>query len=61
MLNPMRHVFAAFLPLLMVPLLAFSTTALHNQPTAQFYHVITDNRFPYWFTAGTRRECPEGH
>jgi photosystem II stability/assembly factor-like uncharacterized protein len=20
----------------------------HNQPTAQFYHVITDNRFPYW-------------
>jgi photosystem II stability/assembly factor-like uncharacterized protein len=19
-----------------------------NQPTAQFYHVITDNRFPYW-------------
>ena len=20
----------------------------YNQPTAQFYHVITDNRFPYW-------------
>ncbi len=20
----------------------------HNQPTAQFYHVTTDNRFPYW-------------
>ncbi len=23
-------------------------TAQGNQPTAQFYHVITDNRFPYW-------------
>src|SRR5262249_56245403 len=20
----------------------------YNQPTAQFYHVITDDRFPYW-------------
>ena len=20
----------------------------YNQPTAQFYHVATDNRFPYW-------------
>jgi hypothetical protein len=20
----------------------------YNQPTAQFYHVITDNRVPYW-------------
>ena len=20
----------------------------YNQPTAQFYHVITDNQFPYW-------------
>src|SRR5213596_4134709 len=20
----------------------------YNQPTAQFYHVTTDNRFPYW-------------
>ena len=20
----------------------------YNQPTAQFYHVSTDNRFPYW-------------
>jgi photosystem II stability/assembly factor-like uncharacterized protein len=20
----------------------------YNQPTAQFYHVVTDNRFPYW-------------
>jgi len=25
-----------------------SWTAQDNQPTAQFYHVITDNRFPYW-------------
>jgi photosystem II stability/assembly factor-like uncharacterized protein len=24
----------------------------HNQPTAQFYHVITDNRFPYWVYGG---------
>src|SRR5258705_2096907 len=23
-------------------------TSWHNQPTAQFYHVTTDNRFPYW-------------
>jgi photosystem II stability/assembly factor-like uncharacterized protein len=23
-------------------------TTQGNQPTAQFYHVITDNRFPYW-------------
>jgi len=23
-------------------------TSWYNQPTAQFYHVITDNRFPYW-------------
>jgi photosystem II stability/assembly factor-like uncharacterized protein len=25
-----------------------SWTSLDNQPTGQFYHVITDNRFPYW-------------
>jgi len=24
----------------------------YNQPTAQFYHVITDNRFPYWIYGG---------
>jgi photosystem II stability/assembly factor-like uncharacterized protein len=24
----------------------------YNQPTAQFYHVITDNRFPYWVYSG---------
>ena len=25
-----------------------SWTTQGNQPTAQFYHVLTDNRFPYW-------------
>jgi hypothetical protein len=25
-----------------------SWTTQANQPTAQFYHAITDNRFPYW-------------
>ncbi|PYP82340.1 MAG: glycosyl hydrolase, partial [Candidatus Angelobacter sp. Gp1-AA117] len=25
-----------------------SWTTQGNQPTAQFYHVVTDNRFPYW-------------
>jgi len=24
----------------------------YNQPTAQFYHVITDNQFPYWVFGG---------
>jgi photosystem II stability/assembly factor-like uncharacterized protein len=24
----------------------------YNQPTAQFYHVITDHRFPYWVYGG---------
>jgi len=24
----------------------------YNQPTAQFYHVITDDRFPYWVYGG---------
>ena len=24
----------------------------YNQPTAQFYHVATDNRFPYWVYGG---------
>jgi len=23
-------------------------TSWYNQPTAQFYHVVTDSRFPYW-------------
>jgi photosystem II stability/assembly factor-like uncharacterized protein len=25
-----------------------SWSSWYNQPTAQFYHVITDNQFPYW-------------
>jgi len=25
-----------------------SWSSWFNQPTGQFYHVITDNRFPYW-------------
>ncbi|PYQ16147.1 MAG: hypothetical protein DMF80_05960 [Acidobacteria bacterium] len=25
-----------------------SWSSWHNQPTGQMYHVITDNRFPYW-------------
>jgi photosystem II stability/assembly factor-like uncharacterized protein len=25
-----------------------SWTTLYNQPTAQFYHITADNRFPYW-------------
>ncbi len=24
----------------------------YNQPTAQFYHVVTDNQFPYWVCGG---------
>jgi photosystem II stability/assembly factor-like uncharacterized protein len=24
----------------------------YNQPTAQFYHVVTDNQFPYWVYGG---------
>jgi len=27
---------------------AKSWTSWYNQPTAQLYHVVTDNRFPYW-------------
>jgi len=27
---------------------AQSWSSWYNQPTAQFYHVATDNRFPYW-------------
>src|SRR5262249_48418415 len=30
----------------------------YNQPTAQFYHVITDNQFPYWVYGGSRRAAP---
>ena len=29
-----------------------SWSGWYNQPTGQFYHVATDNRFPYWVYAG---------
>src|SRR5258705_1695967 len=29
-----------------------------NQPTGQFYHVNTDNRFPYWVSAGRQAATP---
>src|SRR5205814_1058325 len=29
-----------------------SWSSWYNQPTAQFYHVSTDNRFPYWVYGG---------
>jgi photosystem II stability/assembly factor-like uncharacterized protein len=29
-----------------------SWSSWYNQPSAQFYHVITDNRFPYWIFGG---------
>jgi photosystem II stability/assembly factor-like uncharacterized protein len=32
----------------------------HNQPTAQFYHVITDNRFPYWVYGGQQESGSAG-
>ena len=43
-------------------------TSLYNQPTAQFYHVTTDNRFPYYIygaqqdnsTVGIASASPEG-
>ena len=32
----------------------------YNQPTAQFYHVITDNRFPYWVYGGQQESGSSG-
>jgi hypothetical protein len=32
----------------------------YNQPTAQFYHVITDNQFPYWVYAGQQESGSAG-
>jgi photosystem II stability/assembly factor-like uncharacterized protein len=32
----------------------------YNQPTAQFYHVITDNRFPYWVYGGQQESGSAG-
>ncbi|HYL34311.1 MAG TPA: glycoside hydrolase [Bryobacteraceae bacterium] len=32
----------------------------YNQPTAQFYHVITDHRFPYWVYGGQQESGSAG-
>jgi photosystem II stability/assembly factor-like uncharacterized protein len=32
----------------------------YNQPTAQFYHVITDNQFPYWVFGGQQESGSAG-
>jgi photosystem II stability/assembly factor-like uncharacterized protein len=32
----------------------------YNQPTAQFYHVVTDNRFPYWVYGGQQESGSVG-
>jgi len=32
----------------------------YNQPTAQFYHVITDNEFPYWVYGGQQESGSVG-
>jgi photosystem II stability/assembly factor-like uncharacterized protein len=32
----------------------------YNQPTAQFYHVITDDRFPYWIYGGQQESGSAG-
>ncbi len=32
----------------------------YNQPTAQLYHVITDNRFPYWVYGGQQESGSAG-
>lgn len=32
----------------------------YNQPTAQFYHVITDDRFPYWVYGGQQESGSAG-
>jgi len=32
----------------------------YNQPTAQFYHVITDNRWPYWVYGGQQESGSAG-
>jgi photosystem II stability/assembly factor-like uncharacterized protein len=35
-------------------------TSWYNQPTAQFYHVITDDRFPYWVYGGQQESGSAG-
>jgi photosystem II stability/assembly factor-like uncharacterized protein len=37
-----------------------SWSSWYNQPTAQFYHVITDNRFPYWVYGGQQESGSAG-
>jgi len=32
----------------------------YNQPTAQFYHVVTDNEFPYWVYGGQQESGSVG-
>src|SRR5208283_4644362 len=32
----------------------------YNQPTAQFYHVSTDNQFPYWVYGGQQESGSAG-
>jgi photosystem II stability/assembly factor-like uncharacterized protein len=35
-------------------------TTWYNQPTAQFYHVSTDNQFPYWVYGGQQESGSAG-
>ena len=37
-----------------------SWSSWYNQPTAQFYHVITDNEFPYWVYGGQQESGSVG-
>src|SRR5205814_5190265 len=37
-----------------------SWSSWYNQPTAQFYHVSTDNRFPYWVYGGQQESGSAG-
>jgi photosystem II stability/assembly factor-like uncharacterized protein len=37
-----------------------SWSSWYNQPTAQFYHVITDNQFPYWVYGGQQESGSVG-
>jgi photosystem II stability/assembly factor-like uncharacterized protein len=37
-----------------------SWSSWYNQPTAQFYHVITDNQFPYWVYGGQQESGAVG-
>src|SRR5206468_3923663 len=37
-----------------------SWSSWYNQPTAQFYHVVTDNQFPYWVYGGQQESGSAG-